>query len=296
VNSSATRRPRLKRTRHGKPSFVMQERDLSIIKLVADYGIASSDIITALVLGSRQVLLRRLQVLYHAGHLDRPRRQQLSGNGALVYALGSKGASIPSIVTDHRGRDWSEKNRKMQLGYIEHQLMMSRFRAILQLAGRDQQVEIESWRQGNDLWDSVLVEHSDHIERIPVAPDAHFVLRLSAEPEGQNRIHVFLEADRSTMTVKRFVTKLRGYWWYWRTGRLEEKFGVRNALVLTLTRSHERAQNLANAAAMVDPPRNRGLRTFLFGSEQGLSLEVPGEILGRRWRTPADSILHSLME
>jgi hypothetical protein len=112
-----------------------------------------------------------------------------------------------------------------------------------------------------------------------MTPPAAFTLRLLNEPEGKNRIHCFLEADRSTMTTKRFFRKLEGYWWHWRSGRLQERFGVRNTIVVTVTKTVERAENLTVVAGAIDAPRHRGLRMFLFGSEHGLSLKDPQEIL-----------------
>jgi hypothetical protein len=296
MTATVTRRRRLRRSRFGKPTFEFQERDRAIVQLVADYGIVSSEIVRALIPGSDQAILRRLQCLYHAGYLDRPRHQHHIGNSPMIYALGAKGAEAPGIRHGHRGRDWSEKNRRMQVGYLEHQLMISRFRAVLVLAGKQKDVEVESWRQGTEIWDSVEVDRGEHSERIPVAPDAAFTLRLLDEPEGKNRIHCFLEADRSTMTAKRFFRKLEGYWWHWRSGRLQERFGVRNTLVVTVTKTVERAENLTVVAGAIDAPQHRGLRMFLFGSEQGLSLKAPGEILNLYWFSPADRGKHSLTE
>lgn len=290
------RRHRLRRHKAGKPAFVMQDRDKAVVQLVADYGVVSSEEIGALTRGSRQTLLRRLQCLYHAGYLDRPRRQQLIGNGPLVYALGLKGATLPGIICAKPGRDWAEKNRKMQIGYIEHQLMISRFRAALVLAGTDAGVVVEHWCQGAELWDSVQVEHADFAERIPVAPDAYAILRILSEPDGRNRVHLFLEADRSTMTAKRFLTKLRGYWHYWRCGRLEEKYGIKNVLVATVTKTQDRASNLLSAAAQIDAPQHRGLRMFMFAAEDQFSVVSPDNILKAIWRVRGDGRLHSLTE
>lgn len=294
-----TRRPRFRRHRFGKPPLVLQERDHEIIRLVADYRFITSEGIQVLIPGSDQTILRRLQKLYHGGYLDRPRSQQQRGNEKMIYALGQHGAHLLARLAGNEPPpiDWSEKNRQVRVQYLEHALMISRFRAVLTLAARlRSDVVVESWRQGNDLRDEVLAESDERIERIPVCPDAFFVLRLVNEPAGRNRVHVFLEADRGTMTAKRVLTKLAGYWHYWRSERPADRFGMQNFLVLTMTATDERAASLRSIAGEIDAPRHRGLRMFLFGSERNLSLDEPQKILEPIWETPTDETRHSLLE
>jgi DNA-binding PadR family transcriptional regulator len=279
--------------------LVLQERDREIVRLVADYRFITSEEIQALIPGSDQTILRRLQKLYHAGYLDRPRSQQQRGNAKMIYALGQEGAHLLAKLrgNEYPKGDWSEKNRQVRVQYLEHSIMVSRFRATLTLAARlNGQVALESWHQGQELQDEVRVEHPDWTERIPVCPDAFFVLRLTAEREGCNRVHVLLEADRGTMTLKRVLTKLRGYWHYWRSGKQEERFEMKNFLVLTVSRTTERSENLSAATQELDAPKHRGLRMFLFGSEQNYSLTNAGRILDPVWRTSGDGDLHSLLE
>jgi hypothetical protein len=293
-----TRLPRFKRHRFRKPTFVLQERDREIIRLVADYRVITSEEIQALIDGSHQAILRRLQKLYHGGYLDRPRHQLLRGNSKMVYALGQRGAPLINQESDGPAItvDWAEKNRQIGLRYLEHGLMVTRFRTALTLAARLRgDVVIEKWRQDQELRDAVVVEHADHRERIPVCPDAYFALRLTNEPQGSSRIHVFLEADRSTMTLKRMLTKLRGYWHYWRVGLAEKRFGIRNFLVLTVTLTPERATNVRAITRQVDG-QNRGLRMFLFGSADQYNLTEPLTVLNPIWTTSGDEGLHSLLE
>jgi len=54
--------------------------------------------IAALVGGSKQMVLRRLQLLFHHGYLERPRSQieyyQPGGSHAFVYGLSDRGAEL----------------------------------------------------------------------------------------------------------------------------------------------------------------------------------------------------------
>ncbi len=292
------RRPRLRRHRFSKIPFVLQDRDREIVRTVVEHRLISSCELLALLPGSKQVILRRLQALFHAGIVDRPRAQRLMGNAPMAYAPGVGANRVIDLAcTGHKSTSKAESNRLLRPGYLEHGLMISRFRTALTLACRAAgSVEIACWIQGTDIWDHVVVSHSDWEERIPVCPDSYFVLMLRNEPEGRNRIHLFLEADRSTMTVKRYLTKLRGYWAYWRSGRLEKRYGARNVLVLTLTTTAERATNLLNAANDVDPPEHRGLRMFMFTAEDQFSIESPEGILKAIWKVPGEDYRHSLTE
>lgn len=298
AESVGTRRPRFRRHRFGKPVFFLQDRDREILRLVAEYRLVTSQEIQALITGSDQSILRRLNVLFHHAYLDRPQSQKQRGNAKFVYTLGRAGAQeIGWTAHQTDTRDWAERNRDLQLRYIEHGLMISRLHAALMSATRaDGRVMVERWAQGKHLRDEVVIPHSDWKERIPVCPDAYFALHLLDHKEGDNRIHVFVEADRSTMTVPRFAVKMRGYWHYWRSGRQEKRFGFRNFLVLTVTVSTERATNLATAAHVVDAPKHRGLRMFLFGCEKSYSISEPSPVLEAIWRTPYDRRLHSILE
>jgi hypothetical protein len=294
----APRRPRFRRHRFGKPPFVFTERDRQVVRLVAEYRLLESSDIQLLVGGSAQNILRRLQALFHAGYLDRPRQQLLRGNGRFIYALGQAGADILNSeggsVTRWAG-NWGEKNRQICLPYIEHSLMISRFRVCLTLAARGGHVVMDRWLQGDEIRDHVIVPSERGDQRLPVCPDAYFVLKMVNEPEGRNRVHLFLEADRGTMTVKRFGSKLTSYWAYWRSGAQERKYGTRNFLVATVTRTPDRAVNLLAVARQVDAPRGGGLRMFMFVSEQEFVGRLE-RVLDAIWATPADDRLHSLLE
>ena len=289
--------PRFVRHRHRKPAFVLQERDRELVRVVSQHRVISSDDLQLLVAGSNQTILRRLQKLFHNGYLDRPRSQRQRGNAPMVYALGQKGAEL--VASDAGAKaagDWSEKNRLIGPTYLEHALMVSRFQTALRFSLRERgNASLDRWCSDGAIRDAVVVEHDASTERIPIAPDAFFTLRLLNEPEGRNRVHVFLEADRGTMTTKRYFTKIRGYWQYWRSGR-QEQLGIKNFLVLTVTATPERAASLWTVTGELDAPKHRGLRMFLFGSEQSYTLAEPLRILDAIWATAGDQARHSLLE
>lgn len=290
--SISKRLPRFVRHRLAKPSFQMQDRDREIVRLVSQYRVISSADIQLLSDGSDQAILRRLQRLFHHGYLDRPRSQRQIGNAPMVYALGQRGAELIAQATGQKPiADWSEKNRQLRTHYLEHGLMISRFQTALRHAGEaNGKIRLERWCPDGFIRDTVWVEAGDRRERIAIVPDAFFILRLLDTGEA---IHGFLEADRSTMDVPRFVTKLRGYFHFWRSGRQESRVGAKNCLVATVTTSAERAMNLTRACHAVN---ERGLRMFLFASETEYLPATERTVFNAIWQTPADRERHSLLE
>jgi hypothetical protein len=289
----ASRWPRFARHRFRKPVFVLQERDCEIMRLVADYRVLSSEDIRALIGRSSQMCLRRLQKLYHAGYLDRPRYQRTLGNVPMIYTLGERGVSVLAERFDIEARQADSSTTWL---HLSHALMVSRIHAVLQLAGeRRTGAVLDQWRQDAGLWDQVIVDGRED-ERIPIAPDAWFVLRLTNEPEGRNRVRVFLEADRGTMTHKRFATKMRGYWHYWQSGKAQERFGAKRFLVATVARTLERTANLRTLTAGINEGEHGSLRMFVFGALDNFSLEQPERAFDSFWTTAGDNNLHSILE
>jgi hypothetical protein len=116
--------------------------------------------------------------------------------------------------------------------------------------------------------------------QLPVAPDGFFATR-----DAQGRTHYFVEADRGTMTLKRFTQKLLAYAAYWKAKRHTEKFKIKHFRVLTVASSALRCQNLARAAAAAPDVRDRA-RMFLFTSEDKLALQHPESVFEKIWTMP----------
>ena len=138
----SSRLPRFKR-----PSMVapmqLTERDREIIRLVHRNRFLRSPQIVALVGGSSQQLLRRLQLLYHHGYLERPRAQidyyYRGGARHMVYGLGNKGGALlkQELGVAFRERHWGEKNRSVGRIFLEHALLVSDVMVTIELACRE---------------------------------------------------------------------------------------------------------------------------------------------------------------
>src|ERR1041385_5262874 len=124
------RLPRFQRASDIAP-MQLTERDQLIIRHVHRYRFLRSSHIVALTSGSPQQLLRRLQLLFHHGYLDRPRSQLAyyheGGSKSIVYGLGNKGAKfLADHAVERRPRfNWTDRNQSVKQIYLQHSLLIS---------------------------------------------------------------------------------------------------------------------------------------------------------------------------
>src|SRR5437879_174421 len=124
------RLPRFKRSPEVAP-MQLTARDREIIQLVHRHRFLRSPQIGALTCIGSQQLLRRLQLLYHHGFLERPRAQidyyHKGGSRHMVYGIGNKGAALlkGEIGLAFDKVHWGEKNRSVGRIFLEHALLVS---------------------------------------------------------------------------------------------------------------------------------------------------------------------------
>jgi hypothetical protein len=323
--SKNKRNPRFRRV--GRVSFRLQERDIDIIRHVYKHRFLTSEHIKALIPGSDQRILRRLQALYHSDHLDRPREQIIhyragAGSTSMIYGLGNKGADL--LTQEFRIArakvDWTSKNRTAQVAFLEHTLEVADFMVCLELACR-QRKDIEMIEPAeildrapaktrgkyNPFAFQVKAKRPGHREAGPVTfgviPDKIFGLHFVNEPAGRNWAYFFLEADRATMPVKRknlfktsFYKKMLGYYTAspMKQGVFKETFGFKNARVLTVTKSQDRINSMIEVGKDVDE-RGKGTRMFWFTQAGNIDLGAPEKVLDKIWSNGRDQGLFSLV-
>ena len=293
LTTTPSRLPRYKRAQR-EVSFALTERDLDILRLVESFRLATSAHIEALVDGSNQGILRRLQKLFQVGFLDRllPPRNDGGGSTKMIYAITNRGIRElhkAGLIGEPTKTDWNAQNRDLGDLFIPHALLVSHFRAVLTAACQAHPgLELLFWKEGREIQDSIEVALENGYTRVRVAPDAFFALR-----DAKGRFHFNFEADRNTMTVKRFTLKLKAYAAYWRERKHEERFG-KYFRVLTVTTSVVHQANLLASAKEADEVRELG-RMFLFTHEQKLSLDNPESIFENIWTTPACKEPHSIL-
>jgi hypothetical protein len=211
-------------------------------------------------------------------------------DGRIAYGLGNKGADV---LSEHgyldRGKvDWTQKIRRPTEGHVEHARLTSRFRRSLILALETRpDMALEFWQTDGEFQDEVIVHEDGKEVRIPVRPDAFF--RVSS---GAYVLNIFWEGDRSNESHSYFVQKLKGYWNFF-LQKLHTKYDMQAFAVLTGTKSHQRAENLREAAREVTNDR-RGLSMLWFSCEREY-VDNPCRIFEAIWRTPLDEQPRSLL-
>jgi hypothetical protein len=271
--------------------MILTPRDLEILRAVHRHRLLRSTHLTALSGGSPQATLRRLQLLFHHGYLDRPPMQldwYARGSEPLVYALGNRGAELLEEHGEFRrgGIRWDTKKRNLSRVFLHHTLAVAEVMVAFEVACRDRedvqflppeevlhQAPAETRRLRLPFRWQVEVRHGGKPHRLGVEPDKVFGLRFEGEPEGRNRAFFFLEADRGTMPVARkgfaqtsFLRKLVCYQETWRQGIHKTHLGIPNFRVLTVTASEERMRHLVAACRSL----GSGGNLFLFAHQAAL--------------------------
>lgn len=228
-------------------------------------------------------LARRLSKLFHHGYLDRIRTVR---GGELVYGLGATGAELlrtrqPQLPVPMT--DWAEKNRDISQLYIDHTLMIARFRAALTVAlGETPSTQLELFERESR---SLKAEWKHDGRRAYVNPDAFFLLRDASRPEGRQRSAFFLEADRSTMSLDRLRTKFGNYSRMYADRVHQDRFGVPSFRVVTVTKSAERASNLLKLLLDEESPVPVAHRSFFLFSTEEAYREHLANVLASTWRS-----------
>jgi hypothetical protein len=194
-----------------------------------------------------------------------------------VYAIGSKGVPV-LIEHGYAPRDFAERRLRhhelTQIG-IRHSLFVADIHTRMLLATRSGAIKLAHWQEGSALWDSVVPRRDD--PAIPIRPDAYFILKQTDRPEGKNRFHVFLEADRSTMSHERMTAKTAGYLAYYEQGGYRQKYsGMRSFIVVTVTQTRQRAEELRkDLHPLIPHAASRDAYLFIPFEDLGLASLLP---------------------
>ncbi len=292
-----SRLPRFKRSTEIVP-MLLTERDRSIIRLVHRHRFLRSSQILALMGNHSQQILRRLQLLYHHGFLERPRAQieyyRQGGSRHIIYGLGNRGASLlkQERGVTFRSLPWGEKNRAVGRLFFDHALLISDVMVAIELACRKlygvRLLSMDEFPVKNARPSKVFkwnVKMDGHV-KLGIVPDQVFAIEFADKAGNHSPVLLFLEADRGTMPVIRknlsqtsFYRKLLAYEATWSQGLHRSLFGFLRFRVLTVTTGPVRVKSLVDACSQL----KSGHGLFLF-ADQG-ALQKHGEIFTFPWMT-----------
>jgi Replication-relaxation len=260
---------------------VTTERDLDIIEAILRYRFSPTSQLVRLVGGNEDVTLRRLRRLWEKGLVNRWAFPGIRTHSEFHYYLDSRDPvdlliahgritePHPAMLEEIRSNreknyaDAAVRGQHMQLGFLQHSLMISRMHFMMEMACRQSggSARLDNWAQGGPLagnkvqvpkikssrrGNDYLWEESDEIERLPVEPDALFSLGITAGKQNPRQAHFFYEADRGTMNTTDMLKKLRAYYYLIKKQqRHREAFGIHPIrAVLVETTNETRARRL----------------------------------------------------
>jgi hypothetical protein len=300
MTPSQPRRPRFERA--PARGMILTPRDLLILRAVQRHRLLRSTHLIALADGSRQTTLRRLQLLFHHGYLDRPPMQldwYVRGSEPLVYGLGKRGAEALAAEGElkHGALRAETQNRDLSRLFLRHTLAVADVMVAFEVACRGREgvtlIQPEEVLAGAPeatrrlrlpfRW-QVEIRAGEKLRRLGVEPDRVFGLRFADRPAGRQVAYFFLEADRGTMPVTRkglgqtsFRRKLLSYQETWRQGLHRAHLGIPNFRVLTVTTNKERMEHFVAACRSIS---SGGSRLFLFADQGALG---GGDVLSHQW-------------
>jgi len=251
-----------------KNGFELQDRDIELLNHIFQLRLATIDHLSALSGRSVRALWNRLLKLKQRRYLASVARFMQKQ----VYAIGPKG--VPVLVEHgYAPRDLAEKRLRhhelTEIG-IRHSLFIADIHTRMIVLTRNSPIQLSHWQEGPALWDSVIAHEGE--SPIPVRPDAYFTLKRTDQPEGKNTVHVFLEADRSTMAHSRMAAKIAGYLAYYEHRRHTKRYpGMQAFLVAMVTQTRTRADELRKDLHPLIP-HTAARQAYLFTSFGDLTL------------------------
>jgi hypothetical protein len=212
-----------------------------------------------------------------------------------------------------------------KLLFLKHEVMISRFHAMLELAcaASNGLIQLTNFDQGPRLWNKVDVPklafkngawvEVDDSEQLPHRPDAFFT--LSFPNSGREDLHFFYEADRHRTNTNKYNKKLWAHFHFIvKQKRHQDIYAInRVRAVLTETMDDHWAEHLRQAANHVRVSGSKPSPLFWFTTsrlfveeavvQQGglartlpMHLRHPDIVIRKIWASPVNDTLHSLID
>src|SRR5580704_4931817 len=220
--------------------FQFTDRDAEIVHYVYQLRVATLDHLAALTNRSYKSLERRVPKLRDERYLRRLKPRPHKG----LYVIGSE--SVPVLIEGGYAPDELAERRRRENEWsdltIPHALLVASIHTKLLLLSRHNSVKLTLWQHETAALQDAVQTPSDG--KLPIRPDAYFVLQDPQRLAGRNKEHFFLEADTGTMAHTRIALKIKAYAAYHQQQRQIAKFGMNYFQVAIITNTRARAENL----------------------------------------------------
>ncbi len=242
----------------------LTERDLRILRLVADFRYMTRDQVEKLEFSpsTASYCKRRLSLLFHNAYLERrflPLREAF-GAARAYYVLDQRGAGVLAEAYEltRQELDWRPRDGRREPLYMEHTLRINDVRSVMLVAARRAALEL-SWIDERDLkrraHDHRVPDPLHPGERITIIPDGYFTLG--------GRWSFALELDRGTVEEGPFKRKARGYGEWKATGGYAKSFGTQSLRVLFVVADARRdPQRLSRIRRWTEDAQGRSMFWF----------------------------------
>lgn len=224
--------------------------------------------------GRKKACERRMRMLFQAGLVRRIEQPTKRGNGTkpFIYALSNDGATalISELGIDPTEIEWQPKSREDNYPFMDHLLLTTDIHIALQKACYPIGFELSTWYDEKELRISGMTDRVKLIgpegqeKSTAVIPDAVFIL----EREGKQGLF-FVEIDRRTVTVqpslwerKGWSKKVAAYSEYLGSNEYRNRYGERNARILTITTGEKRLNHLKQATEIAKGNSSFWFTTF----------------------------------
>jgi hypothetical protein len=216
------------------------DRDAEIVHYVYQLRVATLEHLAALTNRSYKTLERRVPKLRDGRYIRRLKPRPHKG----LYVIGSEG--VPVLIEGGYAPDELAEKRLRENEWkdltIPHALLVASIHTKLLLLSRHNPIKLALWQHEQAaIQDTVQTSHDG---KLPIRPDAYFVLQHTERPAGKNKLHFFLEADVGTMSHKRIEFKVAAYAAYHQQQCHIAKFGINYFQVAIVTKTRARAENL----------------------------------------------------
>lgn len=236
-----------------KNGFVLQDRDIDLLNFTLQLGLVTLDHFARHTERTRHGIYKRVARLEEQRYLSRITKQPEKA----IYQLGPQGALL---LIEHGYAPESIASRRMRANELKplgraHALLITDIHAELLRETKNRPEKIALWRQDVGLRARVRSRDAGGRQTVfNVEPDAYFILERTDRPEGKNRSHYFVEADRSTMSNDRIAGKIRGYIAYHNQQQFLKTYpGMKSFRVAVITETRKRAESLRARLAYLLP-------------------------------------------